>query len=64
MQDIQNSSDEMALLLRTNDPVTLVGYVPRYYSGEFTRLINLVGKDDARVTVERVNPDAPVQYRI
>lgn len=64
LQDIQNSSDEMALLLRTNDPVTLVGYVPRYYSAEFTRLVSLVGKDDVRVTVERVNPDAPVQYRI
>jgi hypothetical protein len=64
MQDIQNASDEMALLLRTNDPVTLVGYVPRYYSSEFTRLLSLVDKDDVKVTVERVNSDAPVQYRV
>lgn len=64
MQDIQNSSDDMALLLRTGDPVSLVGYVPRYYSAEFTRLISLVGGDATKVTVEKVNPDAPIQYRV
>ncbi len=64
MQDIQNSSDGMALLLRTDDPVTVVGYVPRYYSAEFSRLISLVGVDALKVTVEKVNADAPVQYRV
>ncbi len=64
MQDLQNGSDGMALLLRTDDPVTAVGYVPRYYSAEFSRLIKLVGADAAKVTVEKVNADAPVQYRV
>jgi len=64
MPDPQNSSDEMALLLRTNDPVSLVGYVPRYYSAEFSRLISLVGWANAKVTVEKVNPEAPIQYRV
>lgn len=64
MSDMQNDSDEMALLLRTGDPVTLVGYVPRYYSAEFSRLIGLVGRKNAKVTVEKVNPNAPIQYRV
>jgi len=64
MQDIQNDKDNMALLLRTDDPVTLVGYVPRYYSAEFSRLINLVGGGATKVTVEKVNADAPIQYRV
>lgn len=64
MQDLQNSIDGMALLLRTDDPVTAVGYVPLYYSAEFSSLIKLVGADAAKVTVEKVNADAPVQYRV
>ncbi|MBI1422101.1 MAG: hypothetical protein GC149_01460 [Gammaproteobacteria bacterium] len=64
MQDLQNEYDEMALLLRTNDPISLAGYAPRYYSGEFTKLIKLVGRDKVTVEVERVNADAPLQYRV
>lgn len=54
----------MALLLRTGDPVTLVGYVPRYYSAEFTHLIKATGPDQVKVTVDRINTDAPIQYRV
>lgn len=64
MQDIQNGSDGMALLLRTDDPVTLVGYVPRYYAAEFPSLIKLAGGEAPKVTVEKVNADAPIQYRV
>ncbi len=64
MQDLQNTHDPMALLLRTGNPVTLVGYAPRYYSAEFTTLIGLVGQEAVTVTVERVNLDAPLQYRV
>lgn len=63
-RDIQNVSDGMALMLRTDDPVALVGYVPRYYSAEFSSLIKLVGADAPKVTVEKVNADAPFQYRV
>lgn len=62
--DLQNSYDSMALLLRTGDPVTLLGYVPRYYSAEFTQLIKAAGPDKVEVTVEQVNADAPIQYRV
>ncbi len=64
MQDVQNSFDEMALLLRTDDPISLVGYAPRYYSSEFSQLITMIGQEDVKVTVERVNLDAPTQYRV
>lgn len=64
MQDLQNSHDNMALLMRTGDPVTLVGYAPRYYSAEFTQLINTTGPNQVNVTVEQVNRDAPEQYRV
>lgn len=64
MQDLQNEYDDMALLLRTNDPITLVGYAPRYFSGEFTQLMGTAGSDKVIVTVERVNAQAPLQYRV
>jgi len=64
MQDPQNEFDRMALLLRTGDPITLVGYAPRYFSGEFSRLMELVDAENVKVTVEKVNIDAPLQYRI
>jgi len=64
MQDLQNPYDGMALLLRTGDPITLVGYAPRYYSGEFTQVINATETDQVKVTVEQVNSDAPIQYRL
>jgi hypothetical protein len=54
----------MALLLCTGDPITLVGYAPRYYSGEFTQVINATSPEEVKVTVEQVNRDAPIQYRV
>lgn len=64
LHDRQNPSDGMALLLRTSDPVSIVGYVPRYYAADWTRLIQLTGADAVMVTVERINADAPMQYRL
>ncbi len=64
MQDVQNEIDEMALLLRTGDPISLVGYAPKYYSSEFSQLISILGNEGTKVTVERINLDAPMQYRV
>jgi hypothetical protein len=64
MTDPQNEFDSMALLLRTGDPISLVGYAPKYFSAEFTELLNRVGAEKVKVTVERVNVDAPIQYRV
>jgi len=64
MQDIQNQHDEQALLLRTDDPVTLAGYAPRYFSAEFSQLLLTLGAKKVKVVVEKVNLEAPEQYRI
>ena len=63
MQDVQNKHDEQALLLRTDDPVTLVGYAPHYFSAEFSQLLTF-GAKEVKVVVEKVNLDAPLQYRL
>lgn len=64
LRDLQNQHDANALLLRTEDPMSIAGYCPRYYSGEFSRLLDSVGANQVRVTVEQVNPDAPMQLRL
>jgi hypothetical protein len=64
MRDMQNRSDPMALLMRTDDPISVVGYVPRYYSGEFSTLIEKVGQERVQVCVERISPDAPSNFRL
>jgi hypothetical protein len=64
MRDLQNEHDAMALVLRTSDPISNVGYCPRYYSGEFSLLLESVGTDKVRVAVEQVNADAPMQLRL
>jgi len=64
MADLQNNTDDMALLMRTDDPVTLVGYAPRYYSAEFSQVLKANSTDQVVVTVDKVNRDAPLHYRV
>ncbi|MBI4203837.1 MAG: hypothetical protein HY527_02315 [Betaproteobacteria bacterium] len=64
MRDVQNRADPMALLMRTGDPMSMVGYVPRYYSAEFSAVMDRVGQEYVQVSVERVNPDAPSNFRL
>jgi len=64
LRDVQNEYDSTALLLRTGQPVSLVGYAPRYYSSDFSRLIEGAGATQAVVEVVRVNPGAPSSYRV
>ncbi len=61
MKDFQNKRDPSALLLRTDDPISIVGYAPSYYT---TDIAKVAGDHTTCVTVERVNPNAPVQYRL
>lgn len=63
MKDVQNEFDAAALLLRTGEPISLVGYAPRYYSDDFSALVSTSVRD-VEVTVERVNAHAPLPYRI
>lgn len=64
MRDMQNRVDAMALLMRTDDPISVVGYCPRYYSKEFSVLLGQVPRDHVRVNVEQVNADAPSNFRL
>lgn len=62
--DMQNMYDNKAMALRTDDPVEIVGYCPRYLSGDFLKLLTKYGTNDVKVTVERVNPQAPLHLRL
>ncbi|AUB83497.1 hypothetical protein THSYN_22790 [Candidatus Thiodictyon syntrophicum] len=63
-KDFQNPSDPSALLMRTGEPLSIVGYCPRFYSAEFSKLVDLVGGDRVEVAVSAVNLDAPLQFRL
>ncbi len=43
---------------------TPLGYVPRYLAGDITRLIDECPEREVRLTVHRVNVDAPMQQRL
>lgn len=64
VRDIQNPVDPNALLLRTADPVSLVGYCPRYLASEFLEFMQVVGAAPFHVTVEQLNTDAPYDLRV
>jgi hypothetical protein len=64
MPDLQNEYDASAMMLRTKKPVALVGYCPRYFAQDFLALLQKDEPEKVRVVVERVNPDAPLQFRL
>jgi hypothetical protein len=64
LPDIQNMYDPMALVLRTDDPVELVGYCPRYLSPDFYELLERARTAAINVYVKRVNVDAPLHLRL
>jgi len=64
MHDTQNQYDTNALLMRTEDPISIVGYCPRYLSSEFRSLIRHVRPNHVSVTVHQVNQDAPNELRL
>jgi HIRAN domain len=63
MPDPQNPGDSFALALRTNDPPLIVGYCPRYLSKDFLVLLRR-HPGETKASVERVNPEAPMQLRL
>jgi hypothetical protein len=64
MLDIRNPHDPNAIALRTDDPAHLIGYVPRFFAKELRVCIEASRPGDARLSVVRVNPDAPLQLRL
>lgn len=63
MPDPQNPHDAHAVALRTSAPAMLVGYCPRYLSGDFLHLLQ-THPALVNIVVERVNPDSPLQLRL
>lgn len=61
--EYNNEADRHALLLKRHGAVHHVGYVPRYFSKDFSGLLK-DSKQEVKVTVQRVNPDAPLAFRV
>ncbi len=64
LSDMQNKFHSMAMALRTDDPVEVVGYCPRYLSPDFCYLLENNNTADVVVSVERINVDAPLNLRL
>ncbi len=58
--DDDNRHDSYALLLETQEPVR-VGYCPRYLNQD---LAYIQKHTSIQLTVEKVNPEAPLQFRL
>lgn len=61
--DLQNPHDDEAVALRTSDPTSMIGYVPRYLAGDFRRLA-VDANNRFNISVSRVNHGAPAQFRL
>lgn len=61
--EFNNESDRHALLLKRHGSTHHVGYVPRYFSKDFSALLEAEGSR-VRVRVSRVNKDAPLAFRV
>jgi hypothetical protein len=62
--DEQNERDELAVALRTADPLEFAGYCPRYLCPDVRRLLEKNEPSQVIVTVEKVNPEAPLNLRL
>lgn len=62
--DVQNNFDPNAILLRTDDPINFTGYCPRYLARDFKEILDHVDRTQISVVVEKVNLEAPWQFRL
>lgn len=60
--DCQNSHDENAVIIRTDDPAEIIGYCPRYLAKDISTLLNI--SESLTVSVEKIAKDAPSNYRL
>lgn len=63
MHDCQNPFDPYALTLRTENPIFLAGFCPKYYVKDLVKLLQ-DERSGLSVTVKCVNPDAPLNMRL
>ncbi|NAW59668.1 HIRAN domain-containing protein, partial [Vibrio sp. V36_P2S2PM302] len=60
--DCQNTYDENAIIVRTDDPAEIIGYCPRYLAKDISTLFSI--SDSLTVSVEKIAKDAPSNYRL
>ena len=61
MLDNCNNFDQLAVALRTDDPVSLIGYVPRPFAPDFREILKYEG---ATIRVVKINESAPLKFRL
>lgn len=61
--DVQNPHDPDAIMLRTDFPPRLIGYIPRYRASDVRRLLETCGRESVTVKVVSVNRTAPIRMR-
>jgi len=64
MLDLQNPHDRHAVAVRTEEDITLIGYLPRYLAQAVWRIATAIEEYQLKLVVDRVNPDAPLQSRV
>jgi hypothetical protein len=62
--DFQNPIDKTSISLRTEDPPSIIGYVPAYLTNIIHKIREKNGSDSVKVCVAQVNVDAPFQKRL
>jgi hypothetical protein len=62
--DPQNTFDKNAIMIRTGDPVFSIGYCPRYLSRDFYKLLKDDNVAEIKLSVKKVNKDAPLGFRL
>jgi hypothetical protein len=63
MNDRQNAFDSFALALRSESPIFMAGYCPKYYAKDIGSLLEDEGSE-VTVRVKCINPDAPLNMRL
>lgn len=61
--EFNNVADQHALLLKRHGSAHHVGYVPRYFSKDFSEIMKREG-GGVEVSVQKVNSDAPLAFRV
>ncbi|WP_051677072.1 HIRAN domain-containing protein [Maridesulfovibrio frigidus] len=62
--DPMNRFDKLAISLRSDDPVSFLGYCPRYLKKDFHALLRRVSPEKISLKVKRINRDAPMGFRL
>lgn len=64
LKDIQNKVDPLALVIRADDPPEIIGYCPSFFVEDFNVLLDRQSPSLVKLSVFKVNMDAPLQLRL